>query len=301
MREIFIKSFDSLELCLAIYEAKKPKAVVQIIHGMCEHKERYDELAKYLQRKNYTVVISDNRGHGKSVLSENDFGYFGKNNGTKALVEDQKKVNDYIKKNYNNLYIYIFSHSMGTLISRNYLKRYDNTIDKIIFSGAPCYASAAGIGIFLAKCLKRIKGEKATSKLLIYLASTAMEDKGKDAVKGAWLSYNKENILEHQKDPLCRFAFTTSGYQTLFEMTKGLHSYKEYKVKNSNLKLLFMSGIDDNVTGGEKGLKDSIETLKRVGYNNIESIVYDKMRHEIIKEDEKELVFKDIVKFYNNK
>ena len=98
MKEIFIKSFDSLKLSLAIYEAKKPKAVIQVIHGMCEHKERYDEMAKYLQKKNYTVVLSDNRGHGKSILSSDDFGYFGNSNGTKALVEDQKKVNDYIKK-----------------------------------------------------------------------------------------------------------------------------------------------------------------------------------------------------------
>lgn len=301
MKEIFIKSFDSLKLSLAIYEAKKPKAVIQVIHGMCEHKERYDEMAKYLQKKNYTVVLSDNRGHGKSILSSDDFGYFGNSNGTKALVEDQKKVNDYIKKHYKGLPIYMFSHSMGTLISRNYLKKYDNTIEKIIFSGAPAYASAAGVGIFLAKCLKKVKGEKKVSKLLITLASTAMEDKGKDAVKGAWLSYNKDNILEHKNDPLCQFSFTTAGYQTLFEMTKGLHNYKEYNVKNENLKLLFLSGIDDNVTGGDKGLKDSINTLKKVGYTNIDSIIYKNMRHEIIKEKEKELVFKDIVNFYNKK
>lgn len=301
MKEVYIKSFDSLKLSLAIYEAKKPKAVVQVIHGMCEHKGRYDEMAKYLQKKNYTVILSDNRGHGASILSKEDYGYFGKSNGTKAFVEDQKKINDYIKKNYKGLPIYLFSHSMGTLIARNYLKKYDNTIEKVIFSGAPCYSPLAGLGVRIAKTIKRIKGEKKVSNLLIKLASTATEDKGKNVNKDAWLSYNEENIKEHRTDPLCQFSFTTAGYQTLFEMTRDLHKYKSYSVNNKDLKILFLSGKDDNVVGGEKGLKDSIDTLKKVGYTDISSIIYDNMRHEIIKEYEKELVFKDIVKFYNKK
>lgn len=301
MKEVFIKSFDSLKLSLAIYETKKPKAVIQIVHGMCEHKERYDELAKYLQKKNYTVVLSDNRGHGRSINSKNDYGYFGKDNGTKAFVEDQKKVNNYIKNNYKSIPIYMFSHSMGTLIARNYLKKYDDTIEKIIFSGAPCYSPLAGLGVKIAKVIKKVKGEKKISKFLIKLASTAMEDKGKDSIPGAWLSYNKENIMEHKNDPLCQFSFTTAGYQTLFEMTRDLHDYKSYKRNNNNLKILFLSGKDDNVVGGVKGLKDSIDTLTKVGYKDISSIVYDNMRHEIIKELDKELVFKDILKFYNKK
>ena len=33
------------------------KGIVQIVHGMCEHKERYDALMNYLADKGYICVI----------------------------------------------------------------------------------------------------------------------------------------------------------------------------------------------------------------------------------------------------
>ena len=300
MKEVFIKSFDKLNISLAIYETKNPKAIVQVVHGMCEHKERYDYLARKLQKKGYIVVLSDNRGHGKSVKEDSDFGYFKDSNGTKALIEDQKKINNYIKKLYPKLPVYMFSHSMGTLIARNYIKKYDDTINKLIMSGAPCYNSAAKLGVIIAMLIKKVKGPKEKSNLLVSLAAIAMEDKGKNVDKDAWLSYNVDNRIKYRSDPLSQFKFSTAGYQTLFEMTRDLHKYKEYKLKNKDLEILFLSGEDDNVIGGEKGLKDSINTLYKVGYKNINNIIYSHMRHEILHEDEKDNVIKDIIKFYNS-
>ena len=300
MKEVFIKSFDKLNLSLKIYESKKSKAIVQVVHGMCEHKERYEYFAKILQHSGFTVVLSDNRGHGKSIINDNDYGYFKDNNGTKALIEDQKIINDYIKRNYPKVPIYMFSHSMGTLIARSYIKEYDYTIEKLIMSGSPCYNIGANLGIIIAKVLKRIKGPKERSNILVFLTGIATQDKGKNSDPYSWLSYNQENIEKYKNDPLSQFKFSNAGYQTLFEMTKGLHKYKEYKMKNENLKILFVSGKDDNVTGNTKGLNDSIKSLIRVGYKNIDNIVYDKMRHEILNEDKKDIVIKDIIRFYNS-
>lgn len=301
MKESTIKSYDGLNLSIAEYTCQKSLAVIQIIHGMCEHKERYDYTAKELVKKNYTVVISDNRGHGKSIKNKKDLGYFKDKDGTKALVEDQKRINDYIKENYKDIPIYILAHSMGTLITRNYLKEYDDTIKKVILSGAPCYLRASHIAAFLAKTITYIHGAKNTSKLLVKMANVATVGKTKQTIPNEWISYNKENVENYNKDPLCNFHFTNAGYLTLFEMERDLHQFKAYKVKNKDLKILFVSGEDDNVTGGKKGLKDSIDTLKKVGYKNIENIVYPNMRHEILQEEEKDKVIKDIINFFNKK
>ena len=61
MKEIFLKSHDGLNLSIALFEVENPVGLVQIIHGMKEHKKRYYPFAEHLQSLGYTVVVSDNR------------------------------------------------------------------------------------------------------------------------------------------------------------------------------------------------------------------------------------------------
>ena len=51
MENITLKSIDGYNLSLAIYESKNPKGYVQMIHGMQEHKERYEY---FINKLNYT-------------------------------------------------------------------------------------------------------------------------------------------------------------------------------------------------------------------------------------------------------
>ena len=44
----------------------RPRAVLQIAHGMCEHKERYLPFMRYMAERGYLCVIHDHRGHGAS-------------------------------------------------------------------------------------------------------------------------------------------------------------------------------------------------------------------------------------------
>ena len=50
--------------------------VVQVVHGMSEYIERYEELAEYLTGHGYVVTGEDHMGHGKSVGPKNIYGYF---------------------------------------------------------------------------------------------------------------------------------------------------------------------------------------------------------------------------------
>ena len=64
----FKSEADGLEISvMALIPDKKPyRAVVQLVHGMSEHKERYIPFMQYLAKLGYVVVIHDHRGHGKS-------------------------------------------------------------------------------------------------------------------------------------------------------------------------------------------------------------------------------------------
>ena len=67
MKEEFLKASDDYLLSLSIYDIDKPKAVIQIAHGMEEYKERYDEFCLFLNKNGFAVVIADMRGHGKNA------------------------------------------------------------------------------------------------------------------------------------------------------------------------------------------------------------------------------------------
>ena len=67
------------QLSLSVWLARpegKAKGIVQIAHGMSEHKERYEDFIRFLCEHGFVVLINDHRGHGQSVRTKDDLGYF---------------------------------------------------------------------------------------------------------------------------------------------------------------------------------------------------------------------------------
>lgn len=94
---ILFSPVDGLKLSLIYAEPEgAPKGIVQIAHGMCEHKERYIPLMEFLASNGFAAVCHDHRGHGASVKSPEDLGYMGKG-GWLAMVDDAKAVTDWAK------------------------------------------------------------------------------------------------------------------------------------------------------------------------------------------------------------
>ena len=120
MEKLFINSSDGYKLDVHVFKVESAKAVVQIIHGMEEHQERYENLIKLLNENGFSVVSSDMRGHGNNAK---DLGYFKDEKGYIELIKDQKNITNFIKENFNDLPIYIFAHSMGTIITRVLLQQ----------------------------------------------------------------------------------------------------------------------------------------------------------------------------------
>ena len=64
--------------------------VIQIVHGMAEHTDRYLDVARYLCNEGFAVFMHDHAGHGRSVKSDGDLGFFGEKDGNERLVDDVK-------------------------------------------------------------------------------------------------------------------------------------------------------------------------------------------------------------------
>ncbi len=283
------------KLDVHIFEVENAKAVVQIIHGMEEHQGRYEKFVKFLNENGFSVVSSDMRGHGTSAEF---LGYFKDKKGYIELIEDEKSITKFIKERFKNLDIYIFAHSMGTIITRVLLQENSKDYKKVVLSGYPYYQIGAHFGIIVANIIKVFKGAKYKSKLLSKLSVGAFNKVIKNPkTKCDWISHNEENIKEYINDPYCGIGFTCSAYNDLFHLVILMHKYKLYNNVNKDLELLLLRGLDDPCVGGDKGAKDSYEILKKAGFNKIKTIDYPNMRHEILAEKDNLKVYHDVIDF----
>lgn len=291
---------DNHPLYLKKYIVENAKASIQLIHGMQEHQERYTAFATKLAEAGFNVYTSDLRGHGKSVINEKDLGFFGHPNGLENLLQDQIQISEKILSENLGKSIYLFSHSFGTIIARNLLKTSDSLYDKVILSGAPNYQSAAVAGVFLGSIIKLFRGKMSKSKFLANLSTGSFNKAIPGATeKNEWLSVNKENVIKYNNDHLCGFTWTTSGYIDLFKAMLALGKVKDYNITNKNLPILFVAGEFDPCTGGTKGLDSSFSLLQQAGYTNINKIIYEGKRHEILNESCFDDVTKNVIDFLN--
>ncbi len=294
--ETIISDRDQLKLEVAILECEAPKGIVQISHGMSEHKERYYPLMEYLKQNNFITVIHDHRGHGNSVKSKEDLGYFYEEN-SQYIVDDLYQVTSYIKKQYPNLPVYLFSHSMGTLVARNYLKKHDQEIEKIVLCGPPTENKLAGLGIQFAKISKKIKGDRNRSQFLNQLTFGNYNKNYK--IQNEWICSNIEKVNQYNQDELSGYIFTTNGFINLYGLMKNAFNKKNWNIQNPNLKILVIAGSDDPVIQNKNKFENLINFLRSLGYKNITSKLYPKKRHELLNEVDHESIYQDILDFFN--
>uniref|UniRef100_UPI0040282967 alpha/beta fold hydrolase n=1 Tax=Candidatus Ventrenecus sp. TaxID=3085654 RepID=UPI0040282967 len=287
---------DDLPIEITLYIPEKDiKGIVQISHGMAEHKEKYENFLTFLCQNGFAAAISDHRGHGKSILKKEDLGYF-YDETSDFIVEDLHDITLLLKEKYPDKPLILFGHSMGSLVVRKYIQKYDKDIDKLIVCGSPSKNNLVDIAIFLTKIIKSIKGDNYRSKLIQNLAFGSYSKKS-DFSDNAWLSFNKDNVLAYDKDEYCGFIFTTNGFLNLFRLMKSVYQKRNYIVQNKDLPIYFIAGENDPVIINKKAWLKSQEFLKSCGYQNITSTLYSHMKHEILNETDKEKVYQDILNF----
>lgn len=289
----------SIQLIMKEYVPEQVKACVVVVHGMCEYQNRYVEFATYLKDHGYYVMTYDQIGHGDSAMGE--FGYFGKN-GWNRLIHCVDQAVQRVKNLYPKVPVYVFGHSMGTIVVRCYLQQHDKDIDGVILSGAPNTPAITKLGRGLANVVCLIMGDREKTELLHQLADGSYSN----AIENAetpfdWLSFNRENIDKYAVDPYCQIRFTNRGYADLLEGVDRMHQVKKYQVKRPMLPILFVAGKEDPCIGGVEGFTDSMDTLMKAGYKDISSRLFEASRHEILNDNEKDEVMEYVLEWMEKK
>jgi alpha-beta hydrolase superfamily lysophospholipase len=273
---VFTDSFG-VEITYYVWPVEKPKAVIQIAHGLGEHARRYDHLAKVLNDEGYTVYADDHRGHGVTGANQvasgqtKIMGNLGPG-GIKAAFEQVHEFSQLIRKENPGLKFVLIGHSYGSFIAQKLVNQYSHEYDAVVLSGSSLLVPGVlGSGSFNKKW-----------------------DKEPGATGYEWLSRDKQVGLDFVADKHTFYAAAAKVF--------GPHNAIQLFFTPSNkikkdLPILLQAGSDDPI-GGERGNEMLANTYRNKSeLENVTAIIYHDARHEIYNEINKDEVIHDLLGF----
>lgn len=291
-------SADGIQLGVAFVEPEtESMGIVQLVHGMCEHKERYYGFMEFLAANGYVCVIHDHRGHGESVKDPADLGYM-YGGGWRAMVEDIEKVRIWSAEKWPHLTRTLLGHSMGSMAVRSYVKRYGDRIDRLIVCGSPSSNQAAWAGRLLSGTIGLVRGDHHRPQIMQDIAFGSFNKPFEgEGYASAWVCSDRKTLEEYHHDPLCQFIFTANGFRNLMGLMMDCYSRKGWTVADPDMPVLFISGADDPCRIGDRQHRNSIDLMRKVGYRHVDSILYPGMRHEILNETGRQEVWDRVLSY----
>lgn len=281
----------------------KPKAVLQIAHGIVENIDRYDEFMLFLAENGIVAVGNDHLGHGKSIQKDEEKGFFAENKGWSYVVEDMLRLHDRTKKEFPNIPYIMFGHSMGSFLTRTYMIDYPDKYDLAILSGTG-HQGAALItsGNALANLLVKLKGSRADGQMLNDIAFGSYLDKiDNPRTAYDWLSKDEAVVDKYIADPTCGFICTVSVYRDMMGGIKYITNSKNISKMDKSKPVYFMSGDADPVGEYGKGVERAYKAFCKAGMRDLMIRLYPGGRHEMLNETNKADVYSDILNWINSK
>lgn len=299
-----IASTDSKNnLNVIIWETEKePIGVLQIVHGMAEYIDRYDNFAKYMTEHGFNVIGHDHLGHGHSVSDERDYGFFAEENGDKIIIEDMHSVTQYAREKWEELPNFILGHSMGSFCLRQYLTKYSNDVFGAVIMGTGWIPSTAALlGKTIATNTCKSKGSHTVNPLLIKLTLEPYNKPFAPARTNCdWLSRDEKQVDLYVNDKLCGFDFTAGAYKDFFTILEKIAKNRQLIGMRKSLPILITSGSVDPV-GGKKACEKLNAQYKRCGIDDVTLKLWENDRHEILNELDKSDVYLYIYNWLKSK
>lgn len=260
----------------------RPKAIIQICHGLAEHSARYARFAKTLNRVGYHVYTHDHRGHGANIGSHAPRGMFAPKDGNKVAIGDVLALNRHIHATHPNLPVILFGHSMGGLIALNYTLAYSDTIDAVAiwnsnFNGGIENSAAMA----MLKAERMFKGSDVPSSILPKLTFRAWGNAiPNHRTAFDWLSRDPAEVEAYMHDPLCGFDPTISLWIDVFRMMKTGATNSNFANIRKELPFNLVGGMQDPATDKAKATRKLAERMKAMGFKNVTCTIYPETRHE---------------------
>ena len=298
MRFLSTDGATKIHAILWQHDTLKPKGIVQLIHGMVEYIDRYDDFARYLTEQGYVVVGHDHLGHGESVSDPEKFGFFAEGDPSRILLQDIHRLRIFMKTQYPNLPYFMLGHSMGSYLLRRYLSTQGEGLTGVILTGTGQEADAAcTAGLVMIRSMAKIHGwdyRDEKLKSLLYNSNYKKFDTTGEDPEKSWLTKRTDIVEAYYQNPLCTFSFTLNGYEALLSTVLFCNQRRNIQAIPKELPILIASGEDDPVGALGKSVKKVYDMYVKAGIVDVECKLYPEDRHEILNETDNAIVYADI-------
>ena len=263
-----------------------PRAVMQIAHGMVEYVDRYDRFARFLAGQGFVVCGNDHLGHGQSVTSDEELGFFRAKDGNGAVISDMRRLMVIMNKRYPDIPYFLLGHSMGSFFAREYMEMYGEELDGVILSGTGSTPPPVlRFGKNMCRSFAVRKGWHHRSRTLNNMALGSYNRSFEPArTPYDWLTHDEEMVDRYAENPLTTFCFTVNGYYTLFTAVQKAQSRRLIAQIPKDLPVLFVSGDCDPVGNFKKGVITACNALIKAGLTDVQLHFFEGDRHEILNE-----------------
>ncbi|MER9949841.1 alpha/beta hydrolase [Mesorhizobium sp. M0047] len=273
----------------------RPRAVVQINHGLAEHAARYVRFADFLAQRGFHVYVHDHRGHGATKAPDAPLGRFAGKDGPAKVIADIDAIHDVIASECPNRSVILFGHSMGASMALNYLLRHSPRVHAAAiwngnFSQGLLGQLALGILAWERMRLGSDVPSRALPKLTFQAWGKAVPD---HRTLFDWLSRDEAEVAKYIADPLCGWDASVSMWRDVVGMA--LNGGKDAGFAG------IRRGLPVNIVGGErdpasdygKGITHLAGRMRAMGFSNLVSKVYADTRHESLNEVNRDIIMDD--------
>ena len=274
------------------------RAVVQLVHGMAEHVLRYDPFARFLATHGYAVVGHDHIGHGKSAPTPSSWGVMEAGKGADHLVEDVHRTRRFAQERFTGLPHFIFGHSMGSFVLRNYLCAYGKGLAGAVVCATGWQPRAATTaGRLVCDVIGKTRGWDCRSAFVHNLADGAYERAFGPEEGGelGWLSRDPAQREAFAKDPACGFAFSVAAYHELFSLVERCQKRDRVSYMQANVPVLLIAGSNDPVGSNGEAIPKVAALIRKCGVRDVREKIYPEARHELLNETNRDEVFADVL------
>jgi len=266
-----LSTFEGVKGCRLYYKAwmpeVKPKAVMAIVHGVGEHIERYKNFVDALPASGYSVIGYDQRGHGNSG------GQRGHIHSWEEYRGDLRIFLGVVKNLAPGLPVFLYGHSMGSLVVLDYLLRSPEGLSGAILSGTALLPTQAAPP-FLVLVAKTLSG--------VYPAFSM-----KVTLEGKSLSRDPEVAKAYMEDPLVHWQRSARWGTESLDVIEWINSHPT----QVNLPILFVHGECDPLVSAEGARR----FFEQVSYPDKTLRIYPECLHEPHNDLDYKQVISDII------
>jgi lysophospholipase len=273
---MIFKGVDGILLYGESHLTDNSRGSLLVVHGLGEHLGRYSHLVKWANKLGLDVHLMDLRGHGRSQ------GIRGHTSEFSLFAADLENFVEHLNLQGDKP-CFLFGHSMGGLVSLDFVLRNPKQIDGLILS-----SPAVGIRLGAAASMQVLIADSLPG----FLCALQFPN----GITSEMLTHDPKEIEKHKNDPLNHHWITPALFTGLVKTIESLGD----RLKNIDVPVLFLIAGRDTVVDGSAAERFAAK-LAAARPKLVRIRRFHSFYHEVINETRKELAFQEMKLWIQNR